>query len=241
MANTLLVEYLGDAISYTQGMELMREVAAVIKVNGDAHEKLLLLEHRPTVTTTRSSASTSLRVSHDAIVGRGIEVVESDRGGDVTFHGPGQLVGYPVFRLKKLADPLSRHAYDLLGYVRTLEQALVDSCRELGVSQAQCLAGFTGVWVPRDGGSFSKLVAIGVGVKGGVSQHGFALNVDNDYRRFLEVIVPCGLAEMGVCNLAELLIERHLPTPSMIGIREVIAENIRKNFGYTSLTIKSCI
>lgn len=223
-------EFLGTELPYLDAMNIMRREADNIRANHEAVEKLLLLEHRATITITRKNGPTHLLVTADVLQEQGIDLVETDRGGDITFHGPGQLVGYPLLRLEKLPDPLSDHAYNLLGYLRNLETALLRACHELGVQRAQLLPGFTGIWIAEPNDKWRKLVAIGVGVKGGVSQHGFALNINNDYQRFLRYMLPCGLVGKGVTNLAEQLNELGLPMPPMSEIRDIIIRSLIQQF-----------
>ncbi|MES2304218.1 MAG: lipoyl(octanoyl) transferase LipB [Gemmatimonadota bacterium] len=144
------------------------------------HDVLLLVEHAPPVYTLgRGTKATSLPIPVELLRQQGAEVVEIERGGDVTWHGPGQLVGYPILHL-------SRHREDLHWYLRTLEQALIDALGSLGIAGGR-VEGKTGVWTA--GG---KIASLGIHVKQWVTLHGFALNVHPDLRWF-DQIVPCGL------------------------------------------------
>jgi len=140
---------------------------------------LLLLEHEPTVTLGRGTKASSLPLPPAELSRRGLTVAEVERGGDVTWHGPGQLVGYPIFHL-------SRHREDLHWYLRQVEEVLIRSLADLGI-QAGRNPGYTGVWT---GGR--KIASIGVHVRQWVTTHGFALNVSNDAAGF-DLIVPCGI------------------------------------------------
>lgn len=212
-SRSLVITHLGKGLPYAEGMRVMREHMAALERDVDAPGQLLLLEHASVITVTRSGGTTHLRVPPEDLADAGIELFETDRGGDVTFHGPGQLVGYPVVRLARGEDGRA----DLLGYLRALEHGLVAACRALGVEGAHRREGMTGVWVTRDPSApveawaddpgAEKLVAIGVGVKNGVTRHGFALNVDIALERFTSRIVPCGLVGRGVTSL-----ERELPS-----------------------------
>ncbi len=177
--------FLGYQISYAEGMKVMRQAMEDIELEGN---QLLLLEHRDTITYTRQHGTQALLMPAEEITRRGIELVETDRGGDVTFHGTGQLVGYPVLKL-----PTNMGVVD---YVRVLEDTLIEACAELGVQNAGRVEGKTGVWVGHE-----KLIAIGVGVSRGVTRHGFALNISTDLERFTECITPCGLRGFGVTSL----------------------------------------
>lgn len=207
---------LGRDVPYALGMAAMR--AAMEQVDLPATEGggpvLLLQEHTPVITMTRSGGTAFVKTSADSLAAEGISLVESDRGGDVTFHGPGQLVGYPVVRL----CPPGSHG-DLLGYLRALEEALIRACVRLGVKDAHRVEGMTGVWCEAPvvddetlGCHFSqvsreecKLVAIGVGVGRGVTRHGFALNMTTELERYTRHIVPCGLVGRGVTSLERVL------------------------------------
>jgi lipoyl(octanoyl) transferase len=177
-------------------------------VAGTGPDTVLLLEHPSVYTAGKRTNSWDRPVD-------GTEVIDVDRGGRITWHGPGQIVGYPIL---KLADPI-----DVVAYVRRVEQTLIDVCAELGLVSGR-VEGRSGVWVPADDrGPDRKVAAIGVRVARGVTLHGFALNCDCDLRAF-DKIVPCGISDAGVTSLsAELgrdvtvpevlpIVERHLPT-----------------------------
>lgn len=214
---------LGQGVPYAEGMRVMREAMARVDVEGPV---LLLLEHAPVITTTRRGGLAHVFARPEALAADGIELVETDRGGDVTFHGPGQLVGYPVLRL----GPSSLGS-DVVGYVRDLERGLVEACRALGVADAHAKperdeAGnhLTGVWCRAPGplGGDAKLCALGVGLSGGVTRHGFALNVDIDIERFTRHVLPCGLSGRGVTSLARVL----GGAPSMPAVRAEVARRV---------------
>ncbi len=212
---------LGQQVSYLDGLEAMRAAIARVDLDGPV---LLLLEQRPTITITRRGGTGAFISPRALIESEGIDVVEADRGGDVTFHGPGQLTGYPVLRL----GPVSL-GVDVVGYLRSIEQGIVDVCHGLGVASARNVEGndedghpLTGVWVDETvvddetlGCNFhqvstrpAKVAAIGVGLGGGITRHGFALNVTTSLEQFTKHIVPCGLSARGVTSL-----ERVLPRP----------------------------
>lgn len=156
----------------------------------EGRDALLLLEHPRVYTLGRRADRDHVLLDDDELAERGIEVLDVDRGGDVTYHGPGQLVGYPILRLAGV--------HGVVDYVRALEEVLIRSLGRFGVA-AERSEGFTGVWV-----GDAKIAAIGVRVAaGGVTSHGFALNVDCDLDDF-GGIVPCGIADRGVCSLASL-------------------------------------
>jgi lipoyl(octanoyl) transferase len=183
----LVVARLGT-VPYGQAWDLQRRLVAQRQDGGQ--DTLLLLEH-PRVYTLGKRADRSNVLLDDAeLARRGIEVVAVDRGGDVTYHGPGQLVGYPILRLAG-----TRAVVD---YVRALEEILLRTLARFGVTGERS-PGYTGVWVGEE-----KVAAIGVRVtSGGVTSHGFALNVTTDLGDFAG-IVPCGISDRGVCSLASL-------------------------------------
>jgi lipoyl(octanoyl) transferase len=159
---------------------------------GETGDSLLLLEHPPVITLGRGSDRGNVLLDGSELAARGIEIHETGRGGDVTYHGPGQLVGYPVLAL-------AGERRDAHRYLRDLERALIDAVAGYGI-EAGRIEGLTGVWA---GGN--KLAAIGVRLSAGwITSHGFALNVATDLAAF-ETIVPCGIADRGVTSLERLL------------------------------------
>jgi lipoyl(octanoyl) transferase len=186
---TCLIERLG-VVDYAEGLRLQGERVAARKA-GAIPDTLLLLEHPHVSTLGRNAKAENLLTSRAQLAGRGAQVFDIDRGGDVTYHGPGQLVGYPIFDLAQLRR-------DIAWYMRSLEEALIAVSGEYGI-QAGRLAGAPGVWVGND-----KLAAMGVHIARWVTSHGFAFNVNTDLRYF-DWIVPCGLRGKGVTSLAKLL------------------------------------
>lgn len=166
-------------MAYGEALELQRTLAAERISGAIPQDLLLVLEHPPVVTLGRSAKKGHLVASPDYLRSRGVEVFEVERGGDVTFHGPGQLVGYPIFDLR-------RHKPDLHWYLRQVEQSLIDALGEYGIG-AERNSGFTGVWTRG-----KKIASIGVHVRDWVTWHGFALNVTTDLSYF-DLIVPCGI------------------------------------------------
>jgi lipoyl(octanoyl) transferase len=190
VGSSLAVRWLGR-VDYRAGLALQEGLVAARR-RGEAPDTLLLLEHPPVITLGRSTRPGHIRRAAAELERLGIEIHEAGRGGDVTYHGPGQLVGYPVLALA----PGRR---DARRYLRDLEAVLIDVAAEYGI-RAERKAGLTGVWV-----GDAKLAAIGVRLHTGwITSHGFALNVANDLSGF-ESIVPCGLADLGVTSLGRLL------------------------------------
>jgi lipoyl(octanoyl) transferase len=204
---TCQIERLG-VVEYGDGLRLQRERVARRKA-GVIADTLLLLEHPHVYTLGRNAKKENLLISAEQLAARGAQVFEIDRGGDVTYHGPGQLVGYPVLDLAK-------HRRDIAWYMRCLEEVLIEVAREYGL-EAGRLAGAPGVWVGND-----KLAAMGVHISRWVTSHGFAFNVNTDLRYF-DWIVPCGLRDKGVTSLQKLLGRR-------VGMDEV-AEKVVRHFG----------
>ena len=178
-------------VPYGNALALQRAVARA-RIAGEVSEDVLLLvEHPPVVTLGRSTKTTSLPLSADAIRARGVELHEVERGGDVTFHGPGQLVGYPIVDLK-------RHKKDLHWYLRQVEQALIDALATFGIAGGR-VEKYTGVWV-----GARKIASIGVHARDWVTWHGFALNVTTSLSYF-DLIVPCGIHGVEMTSVAREL------------------------------------
>ena len=157
----------------------------------DINDVLLLTEHDPVITLGTTAHADHILASAGQLSGEGIDVVSIDRGGDVTYHGPGQLVGYPIV-------DLTQQRPDLHWYLRQLEEWVICALAGFGVSASR-MEGFTGVWVGEE-----KICAIGINVRRWVTMHGFALNVNTDLSAFRHII-PCGIVERGVTSLASLL------------------------------------
>ncbi len=186
---TLTLHQLGR-MEYTAAWERQRQLARA-RSSGQIGDTLLLVEHPPTITLGNKARHDHILVSPDELARRGVAVVQSDRGGEVTYHAPGQLVAYPIFKL-------SQHGSDVGRYVRNLEESVIRLLADYGLS-GERVPGLTGVWV-RNGAA--KICAIGVKLSAsGVTTHGLALNVDPDLSGF-NLIVPCGIRDRGVTSLA---------------------------------------
>jgi lipoyl(octanoyl) transferase len=207
----LTVEWLGR-VPYRPTWDLQNELADRRRRRGIG-DRLLLLEHDPVYTLGRGGDAANLLASPERLAEIGAELVRIDRGGDITFHGPGQLVAYPIVELR---DPL-----DLRRYVRALESAVIASAFELGV-RADRREGLPGVWVDER----RKLAAVGVRVRRGVTTHGLALNVNTDLRWFGEMI-PCGIPGCEVSTL-EREAGRSIRMPL---VRDVLAGNLARALG----------
>ena len=178
-------------------------------------ERIFLVEHPPVITFgRRPGVDRNLVASDEQLAKLGVEVVPSDRGGDITFHGPGQLVAYPIL---KLID----HHLSVGGYVRRLEQAVIETLRSFGVPAQKDVCA-VGVWVPNEQNVLAKVCAIGVRISRGASLHGLALNVTTDLNYF-NLIVPCGLAGRPVTSLYTLLGDR---APSMDDVKRALKRSL---------------
>jgi lipoyl(octanoyl) transferase len=233
------------AVDYALSLRLQQQLVALRKEDkvGDV---LLLLEHRPVITLGRNARAKNVIASPELLAHRSVELFECDRGGDVTFHGPGQIVGYPIFDLRGYAcssansQPLSSRAAEndslanrslqsvdlgagvrrylgAVDFVRRLEEVLIRTCADFSIP-AKRIPGLTGVWTDND----AKLAAIGVHISRFVTSHGFALNVNTDLS-FFDLIIPCGITSKPVTSM-QLELGRELDL-------NAVAESISRNFG----------
>ena len=216
-----------DTVDYLTALRLQEKLVALRK--GDAiGDVLVLLEHLPVITLGRNAKTKNIIASPELLAQRGVEVFECDRGGDVTFHGPGQLVAYPILDIRGFpSESATRKTLGAVEYVRRLEEVLIRTCADFGVP-AKRIPGLTGVWTGEDarpptiGGEEAKIAALGVHISQGVTSHGVALNVNNDLS-FFDLIVPCGIASKGVTSMAEQL-NRDVPVQD-------VAYSFSRNFG----------
>jgi lipoyl(octanoyl) transferase len=186
-------------IPYAEAMAIQQQVVAARKQNLIS-DTLLLLEHPPVLTLGRNAHRSNVLISDELLAQRGVEIHEINRGGDVTYHGPGQLVGYPIIDLRGDLPGKKGPYLGPVDYVRLLEEALIRTCKDFGVV-TQRICKLTGVWTIAGGAvRGKKIAAIGVHVSQGITSHGFALNVTTDLRDF-EWIVPCGITDRYVTSL----------------------------------------
>ncbi|MCE5197519.1 MAG: lipoyl(octanoyl) transferase LipB [Armatimonadota bacterium] len=201
-----------ERISYSDALALQHDLHDRCAA-GEIPGVLLLLEHNPVITMgVKTSSRGNVLVSAESLKAQGVELVETDRGGDVTYHGPGQLVGYPIVRLREFGG-------DLHGYLRSLEQCVIDTIAQFGLKGER--NGLAGVWV-----GDKKICSIGVAVRKWVTYHGFALNVDPNLSHF-QLINPCGLPSEKITSMAKLLGS----APSMQEVREACARSFAAVFG----------
>lgn len=220
-------------VDYQEAWDLQGAYAEEIAA-GRRPPTLLLLEHPHTYTFGRRGQVENLLWSEEELQRRQVQVFWVDRGGDVTYHGPGQLVGYPLLPLAPVGSSEMRQGQipqlDVVGYLRRLERVLITALAELGLPGCRSLSGLTGVWVPGIEANQppAKIAAIGVKVDArGITRHGFALNVQPDMT-YWQGIIGCGLVDKPVCSLAE-----RLPVaPGMPLVEEAIVEAFGLEFGY---------
>ena len=211
LTRDLTVTRLG-VVSYDEALELQNELHAK-RVAGDVDDTLLLLEHPHVYTIGRRGSRSEVLLDPEGLRDRGVQVVEADRGGQVTYHGPGQLVGYPIVDLGPGAD--------LVRYVRRLEDVMIGTAARFGVVADRNVCN-SGVWV-----GDAKLGAIGVRVSRNVTKHGFALNVSPDLSYF-DGIVACGLSDKGVTSMASELGRK----PPIGEAAVIVAHEFARVFGY---------
>ena len=206
-------------VRYADGLELQARLVKERQA-GEIPDQLLLLEHDPVFTLGRNARQENVLLDENALRARGFDVFESGRGGDVTYHGPGQVVGYPIL-------DLSPDRRDVHRYVRDLEEVMIRCCADYGV-EAGRVEGLSGAWVGNE-----KVGAIGVRISRWVTSHGFALNVATDLSAF-DLIVPCGIRGRGVTSLERLaerevavdeVMERLVPRLAAVFDREVLVES----------------
>jgi lipoyl(octanoyl) transferase len=231
MSGELLVKRLG-IVPYLEAWELQKELADQRRRN-EIPDVLLLLEHPPTYTRGRRSKPEELPMGVEWYEAQGIEVHDTDRGGLVTYHGPGQLVAYPIV-------DLAAYGNDVHAYVRGLEQVIISALGEAGVP-AQTIDGLTGVWTLGEppptlsSTPARKIASIGLHVSRGITTHGLAINVNNDLQPF-EWIVPCGIDGVAMTSVAKEL-ERN---EGLGELAETLVEAYMHTFGFSS-TIRPCL
>ncbi len=220
-------------IDYAAALEVQQQLVA-LRQQQRIGDVLLLLEHPPVLTLGRNAHRSNILADDATLAARGITVHTINRGGDVTYHGPGQLVGYPILDLR--GDFPARRGPHLgaVEFVRMLEESLIRACADYGVLTGR-IVGRTGVWT-LPGGSVppKKIAAIGVHIARGVTSHGFAWNLMPDLRDF-SLIVPCGISDAAVTSLEEEIDTRIHAMPTMEQATHAAARNFARVFGYHPL------
>ncbi len=220
MLRVINVVYLGR-VDYASGLDLQQTVVHLVKEGRIGHT-LLLLEHPPVITLGRNAGMQNIVVSREFLTSQGVELFETNRGGDVTFHGPGQLVGYPIFDLRAFTPRIGA-----VDFVRKLEETLIRTCGDLGVP-TQHVPGLTGVWTQQE--HTAKIAAIGVHISRAVTSHGFALNVSTNLDYF-KMIVPCGISDKPVTSLEREMEQTFAGQARKLPSLEEVAELTSRNFG----------
>jgi lipoyl(octanoyl) transferase len=240
VAKNLLISVLQlGVVDYATGLRLQQRLVDLRK-DSRIGDILLLLEHTPVITLGRNAKAANVIASPGLLAQRGVEVCECDRGGDVTFHGPGQIVGYPIFDLRGFpSSDENRKTLGAVEYVRRLEEVLIRTCADFGIPTKR-IAGLTGVWtepqtmwgqpppavhIERSSSATAheaKIAALGVHISRGVTSHGFALNINTDLS-FFNLIVPCGITSKPVTSMEQELAK---PLPM-----QDVAHSVSRNFG----------
>jgi lipoyl(octanoyl) transferase len=208
-------------LDYATALRLQEKLVALRK-EARIGDVVLLLEHTPVITLGRNAQAKNILASSELLAQRGVQVFECDRGGDVTFHGPGQLVAYPIFDLRGFpsGNP-ARKSLGVVEYVRRLEEVLIRTCADFHIPTKR-IAGLTGVWTENGDLQESKIAALGVHISRGVSSHGIALNVNTELS-FFNLIIPCGIESKPVTSMQRELNHE-------ISMQEV-AHALSRNFG----------
>ena len=188
------------SLDYAAAINLQQRLVSLRK-EGKIPDTLLLLEHPPVITLGRNAKASNVLASRELLASERVEVFECDRGGDVTFHGPGQLVAYPIFDLRAFPSRQpERKTLGVIEFVRGLEEVLIRVCAEFGI-MTERVPGLTGVWTAPDRSSTqAKIAAIGVHISRGITSHGFALNVSTNLDYF-NLIIPCGITSKPVTSM----------------------------------------
>jgi lipoyl(octanoyl) transferase len=224
-----------DVLAYAEALDLQRAVARGRIAGTVPQDVLLLVEHPPVVTLGRATKREHLSTPPELLARRGVELFDIERGGDVTFHGPGQLVGYPIFDLR-------RHKQDLHWYLRQVEEALIRALGTYGLAAVRS-QGYTGVWTPGTGashgraeigsaGRLRKIASIGVHARDWVTWHGFALNVATELSYF-DLIVPCGIAGVDMTSMAREL----GAAPERAGVAAAVARAFSEVFSLAPVEV----
>jgi lipoyl(octanoyl) transferase len=214
-------------VNYATGLDIQKQLVEARHENRIGNT-LLLLEHPPVLTLGRNSDRSNILASDEFLAYRGVEIHEINRGGDVTYHGPGQLVGYPILDLRSIVLRSFSPRLGAVDYVRLLEEVLIRALGDFAVP-AQRIAGRTGVWTIAVGSvQEKKIAAIGVHISRGITSHGFALNVTTDLRDF-DFIVPCGISDRAVTSL-ELEVAGSSTPPTMENAINAVARHFGRVF-----------
>ncbi|MFK7805975.1 MAG: lipoyl(octanoyl) transferase LipB [Anaerolineae bacterium] len=197
----IISEWLGQS-DYLETWDKQKALVAEHRSDPDTPDKLLFVEHPPTYTLGSSGKKENLLIGEAQLAAEGISVFKVNRGGDITYHGPGQFVAYPIFNLRRRSKAQGYQKFSLHTFVRDLEEVIIQAIAEFGLKGWR-YPGYTGVWIGSDSDP-RKIAAIGINVSRGISSHGFALNVHPKMAHFGH-IVPCGIQEHGVTSMSQEL------------------------------------
>lgn len=223
-------------LDYGTALQLQRSLVELRKQKR-IPDVLVLLEHPAVITLGRNARQENLLVSSEVLKEKGVALFESNRGGDITFHGPGQLVGYPIFDLRGFSPRIGA-----VEFVRRMEESLIRTCGDLGIPSER-ICGLAGVWTQislaphTSANEQKKIAAIGVHISGGITSHGFALNVTTDLDYF-KLIVPCGIGDRPVTSITQELAGRG-SIPSMEQVAHAVSLNFGRIFARQMLWLES--
>lgn len=203
-------------MDYQEAYQLQKELFT-LRQQGKINDTLFLTSHPHVITMGRSASKDNLLISEEMLEKRNIEVVFIERGGDVTYHGPGQIVGYPILDLTNFKQ-------DLHYYVRKIEQIIIDFLAEYNIN-AKRIEGLTGVWV-----ADKKITAIGISARKWITMHGFALNINPDLSYF-DYIIPCGIVDKGVTSMQEVLNKKLI----LKEISQMLLTKFKEQFDFTEI------
>ncbi len=209
-------------VNYQKGLEYQKKLLSK-RISEEIPDSLILLEHPPTITTGRRGNTENLRVKKEYLEKHGIPFVHSSRGGDITFHGPGQVVGYPIMNLKN-------HGTDIRKHLRKIEEVIILTLGDFDI-EGRRIEGVTGVWVKR-----SKIASIGIAVRKWVTYHGFALNVCTNLNYF-DLILSCGITDVRITSIGSWM--KNGSDVKMDEVTRSVIKNFIAVFGFTSFTSKN--
>lgn len=218
--STLDIYELGT-IPYEKALEYQENLLAK-RIAEEIPDSLILLEHPPTITTGRKGNTGNLLVRKEYLEKHGISFIHASRGGDITFHGPGQIVGYPILNLKN-------HEMDIRKHLRSIEEVIIQTLRDFEI-EGRRIEGVTGVWVKR-----SKIASIGIAIRKWVTYHGFALNVRTNLDYF-ELILSCGITDVRITSIGSWL--RNEESIKMDDVTRSVIKNFMGVFGFEDFTLK---
>jgi len=218
--STLDIYELGT-VPYEKALEFQENLLAK-RIAEEIQDSLILLEHPPTITTGRKGNTENLLVREEYLKKHGISFIHASRGGDITFHGPGQIVGYPILNLKN-------HEMDIRKHLRSIEEMIIRTLRDFDI-EGRRIDGVTGVWVKR-----SKIASIGIAIRKWVTYHGFALNVSTNLDYF-DLILSCGITDVRITSIGSWLGNKE--NVKMDAVTQSVIKNFMGVFGFENFILK---